>query len=113
MNLLKSPYRNGERLDLNGLAVRLAVNPRARRVSLRIDRAAREAVATAPSSRRLSEAVAFARERRTWIGARLAALPADRRLGFEPLAVFGATWRLIPDGRRPRLIAAAGGAPPR
>ncbi len=113
MNLLKTPYRHGERLDLGGLSVRLAVNPRARRVSLRIDRARREAVATAPTPRRLAEAAAFARERRAWIGARLAALPADRALAAaEPLAVFGAPWRLIPDGRRPRLIAAEDGAPP-
>ncbi len=113
VNRLKTPYLDGERLDLGGLPVRLTVNPRARRVSLRIDRARREAVAIAPTPRRLADAAAFAHSRRAWIRERLAALPADRALGgAEPLAVFGAPWRLIPDGRRPRLIAAAD-APPR
>ena len=112
MRLFTPRYLDGERLEIDGLSVRLTVNPRARRVSLRIDRARREAVAVAPSARRLTDAAAFARHRRAWIGERLAALPADRGLG-EPLEVFGAPWRLTPDGRRPRLILADDGAPSR
>jgi predicted metal-dependent hydrolase len=114
MNLFRARHFDGERLDVDGLPVRLTVNPRARRVSLRIDRARREAVAVAPSIRRLADAAAFARRRRAWIAQRLAALPAARVLGTaEPLVVFGALWRLTPDGRRPRLVAAEGASPAR
>jgi len=108
MNLFRTRYQDGARLDLDGLAVRLSVNRRARRVSLRIDRVRREAVAVAPSFRALPAAAAFAHERRAWIAERLASLPAIRPLEVAaPLLVFGAPWRLIPDGRRPRLMVAA------
>ena len=112
MSLFRARYSDGERLDVGGLPVRLTVNPRARRVCLRIDRSRREAVAVAPSIRRLADAAAFARDRRDWIAERLAALPASHVLGTAgPLVVFGALWRLAPDGRRPRLIAACDGSP--
>ena len=114
MSLFRARYSDGERLDVDGLAVRLTVNPRARRVCLRIDRARREAVAVAPTIARLADAATFAKSRRAWIAERLAALPAASRLGTaEPLVVFGALWSLAPDGRRPRLIAAGGGSPAR
>ncbi|MBI1251503.1 MAG: DUF45 domain-containing protein [Alphaproteobacteria bacterium] len=57
------------------VAVRFIVNPRARRVSVRIDAARREAVATAPNARALPKAVKFAAERADWIAAELAKLP--------------------------------------
>ena len=64
MSLLGRPQlSDGDRLDVAGAAVRLKVNRRARRVSLRLDRTRREIVATAPSLRRLPEAAAFARSR--------------------------------------------------
>ena len=53
-------YRNGQRLPLEGLTARLSVNPRARRLSIRIDARAGEAVLIAPSERKLAEVVAFA-----------------------------------------------------
>ncbi len=84
MNLFRARYAHGERLDVGGLPVRLTVNPRARRVSLRIDRARREAVAIAPSIRRLADAAAFAQSRRAWIARALAALPPARALGCKP-----------------------------
>ncbi|MEO8926965.1 MAG: YgjP-like metallopeptidase domain-containing protein [Caulobacteraceae bacterium] len=114
MNLFKARHFDGERLDLGGLPIRLSVNRRARRVSLRIDRSGREAIAVAPSTRRLADAVAFARARRAWLADRLAHLAAQR-LGHaaQPLALFGEPLQLVPDGRRPHLIAACGGAPTR
>ncbi|MBL8549747.1 MAG: M48 family metallopeptidase [Hyphomonadaceae bacterium] len=57
------------------LSVRLSVNPRARRVSVRIDAVRREAVATAPNERQLKRAIKFAAERATWIAQELARLP--------------------------------------
>lgn len=75
MSLFGRAFADGDRLDVAGVVVRLKVHSRARRVSLRLDRSKREVVATAPSSRRLAEAAAFARERAGWIAARVAELP--------------------------------------
>lgn len=97
MNLFRPRFNDGDVLDIDGLRVRLKVNRRARRVSLRIDAARGEAVAVAPSQRRLPEAAGFARERSGWALERLAAGPRSR-----PFA---------PDGKAPlrgrlvRLIA--------
>ncbi len=71
---------DGARLEVGGHPVRLKVNPRARRVSLRIDTTRREVIATAPSARRLVEAAAFAGERLPWIAAQLAVLPEGQSL---------------------------------
>ena len=65
----------GDVVQVCGHPVRLAVNPRARRISLRLDVVRREAVATAPSPRALPQAVAFAEARTDWIAAKLGALP--------------------------------------
>ncbi|ADK99836.1 M48 family metallopeptidase [Brevundimonas subvibrioides] len=76
-----APYRTGQRLPLEGGAqLRLSVNPRARRISIRIDARAGEAVAVAPSERRLSDAVTFARSKADWIAERLSARPSGTAL---------------------------------
>jgi predicted metal-dependent hydrolase len=93
-------YRNGQRLPLDDLTARLSVNPRARRLSIRIDARAGEAVLIAPSERKLGEVVAFARTKTAWIRERL----ADRPLG-TPLAP-GATLALF--GKPVRLTATGG-----
>ncbi|WP_339933617.1 SprT family zinc-dependent metalloprotease [uncultured Brevundimonas sp.] len=95
-------YRNGQRLPLDGegLALRLSVNSRARRISIRIDARAGEAVAVAPSERRLADAVAFARTRNDWILERLTARPAG--LPLQP----GGTVSL--SGNQMRLVAGGG-----
>src|SRR5579863_5689707 len=66
---------HGDLIETGGAPVRLRVNPRARRISLRIDAARGEVVATAPSPRRLGDAMAFVEQRRGWIEARMAELP--------------------------------------
>lgn len=93
------PYRNGQRLPLDGLPVRLSVNTRARRISIRIDGRAGEAVLVAPSERRLDQAVAFARSRSEWIAERLSARSAGLALapGAE-VPVLGRPHRLISVG---------------
>jgi predicted metal-dependent hydrolase len=93
-------YRNGQRLPLDGVAARLSVNPRARRLSIRIDARAGEAVLIAPSERKLAEVVAFARTKASWMRERLAERPHGTPL--EP----GATINLF--GRPTRLVAAGG-----
>ena len=75
----------GDVVEVDGAPVRLAVNARARRVSLRLDVARREVVATAPSLRQLEDALAFARSRRAWIAERLGALPEP--VSFVPGAM--------------------------
>ena len=79
-------YRNGQRLPLDesgagsGPVLRLSVNPRARRLSVRIDARAGEAVVVAPTERGLAQAVAFARTKGVWIAERLAVRPQGRPL---------------------------------
>lgn len=96
-------YQNGQRLppEILGVSARLSVNPRARRLSIRIDGRAGEAVLVAPSERKLADVVAFARTKAAWMRQRLAERPQGTPL--EP----GATVPLF--GRDTRL-AATGGA---
>lgn len=107
-------FADGDRLEVAGAPVRLKVNRRARRVSLRLDRTRREIVATAPSSRRLSEAAAFARERAGWIAERLAELPSTAPLApGQLIEVFGRPVRLEAGAGRARWIEPADGSTPR
>ncbi|CAN5221236.1 M48 family metallopeptidase [soil metagenome] len=110
-----APYQTGQRLPLNlpnsegggggaddqRLVLRLSVNPRARRISIRIDNKAGEAVAVAPSERRLADAVAFARSKSAWIVERLEARAEGRPL--EP-------GQSIPVHGLPTRLEASGGA---
>ena len=114
MSLFRPTLNDGDRLDVAGSAVRLKVNPRARRVSLRLDRTRREIVATAPSPRRLAEAAAFARERAGWIAQRLAELPDAAPLApGQLIEVFGRPVRLENGTGRARWIEPADGSTPR
>lgn len=106
MALFGPRFIDGQTVDIDGLALRLRVSARATRISLKVDAVRREAIAVAPSVRRLAEAVAFARSRRDWLVERLAETrtPAPPVLSYgDPITVFGASWRLRPDGRRPKL----------
>jgi predicted metal-dependent hydrolase len=113
-NMPETPIRlvHGDLIEACGAPVRLRVNLRARRVSLRIDASRGEIVATAPSPRRIGEAVAFVEQRRGWILARLAELPRARP--FEPGAVIevaGAPCRLAAAAGRPRFEPAIDAGP--
>ena len=68
--------------DGEDINVRIEINPRAKRLILRLDEARREAVAVAPSKRHVKAAARFASERRDWIVSRLAQLPA--LTGLQP-----------------------------
>lgn len=94
------------------VTIRLEVNPRARRLIVRIDEKAREAVAVAPRQRDLPAAAAFAADRADWIAARLAQLPDLRP--FEPGSIIplrgeACELSLEGSGRLARLIAADDG----
>ena len=100
-------FADGDRLSVAGVVVTLKVHSRARRVSLRLDRARGEIVATAPSARRLNEAAAFARERAGWIAERIAELPEVAPLApGMMLQVFGEPVRLEAGTGRARWLAA-------
>jgi predicted metal-dependent hydrolase len=110
MSVFTARLTDGARLDVDGVVVRLSVSRRARRISLRIDPGRREAIAVAPTERRLPEALAFARERRAWIAERLAAIPSAARLAAEDeIKIFGERCVLTPNGRRARLVRASAG----
>jgi hypothetical protein len=105
MSLFKPRYADGQLLQIEGVSVRLRVSARARRISLRVDRATGEAIAVAPSHVALRDAAGFAHERRQWLRAQLAAVPARAPMlaAHDHLRALGEVWRLQPDGRRPRL----------
>ena len=60
-------YQAGQVIDFGDYVLRLKVNGRARRISLRIDNKTGEAVVTAPKLGHLKDAVDFARSRHDWI----------------------------------------------
>ncbi|WP_333586922.1 M48 family metallopeptidase [Phenylobacterium sp.] len=111
MSPLGRALADGDRLEIAGAVIRLKVHPRARRISLRLDRSRREVVATAPNPRRLAEALAFARSRLDWIEARLAELPAPvALLPGERLHLLGEPVILQQGKGRPRLETGEDGA---
>ena len=92
-------YRNGQRLPLEDLTARLSVNPRARRLSIRIDARAGEAVLIAPSERKLAEVVAFARTKTSWMRERLAERPQGTPIApGAVIDLFGKPIRLTATG---------------
>ena len=97
-------FQHGQRLRLEGLTrepltLRLSVNRRARRVSIRIDARSGEAVVTAPSERRLKDGVDFARTKAVWIAERLASRPASSPLApGQTILLHGRTVRLEATG---------------
>ena len=64
------------RLDGGAAPLRVVVNPRARRLIIRVDAARREVVVTAPSAREIPQAMRFAESRRDWITQMLRETPA-------------------------------------
>lgn len=108
MSLFGRALADGDRVEIAGAVIRLKVHPRARRISLRLDRARREVVATAPGPRRLSEALDFAHSRIDWISARLAELPEAFTLTpGARLSLLGRPVRLEQGRGRPRLEISA------
>lgn len=111
MNLFRPRYNDGDVFNIDGVRVRLKINRRARRISLRIDAAKGEAVAVAPTQRRLSEAASFARERARWAAERLAASPPRQPFApgtYAPLRGLPTLLAAIPNASAARLVADEG-----
>lgn len=107
-------YAHGDCLVLDGHVVRLRVDARARRVSLRVDAGRREVVATAPTVRRLAEAADFARSRAVWIAGQMVRLP--RPAALQPgvvIQVASEPCRLEAASGRARLVPASEDQPMR
>lgn len=91
------------------IPLRIEINPRARRLILRLDEKRREAVAVAPSRRLARDAARFAAERIDWAASRLRALPPQLQLDDgETIRLRGRDCRISVEGegRRARLIDA-------
>lgn len=89
------------------IPLRIEINPRARRIILRLDEKNREAVAIAPSRKHTASAARFAAERIDWAATRLRALPPQVRLADGAvIRLRGKDCRLTLEGtgRRARLI---------
>jgi len=90
------------------ITIRLEVNPRAKRLILRIDPKKGEAVAVAPSKSKLGEAAAFAKSKINWIAAQLDKTMQDT-LHFEegtiiPLRGVPCQITASGAGRLPKLV---------
>ncbi len=116
MNLFRPVpgYAHGDRFQLDGATIRLRVDARARRVSLRIDQGAGEVIATAPNARQLAEAVAFAQSRAVWIAGQMVRLPARSTLApGQTIEVLGGPCLLEAARTRGKLVPASGDGPMR
>ncbi|MEM7663736.1 MAG: M48 family metallopeptidase [Pseudomonadota bacterium] len=86
--------------------VRFEVNPRAKRLILRLDQKNREAVAVAPSKRQLKAAAAFAEQRLDWLASCLESVPDVQTLSegaVIPLRGVPTHITAAGTGRLPRL----------
>ncbi|MDI7775970.1 SprT family zinc-dependent metalloprotease [Asticcacaulis sp. EMRT-3] len=92
-------------IDCGDYNLRLKVNPRARRISLRLDSRTGEVVVTAPRPRLLGDAVAFARSRHDWI--------LKTRRAPPPVQSFAPGLRLDIKGHSVVLAESAGVITPR
>lgn len=96
--------------DLGGLPLTIRVNPRARRLRLKIDGRSRSLLLTVPPRVSRRRALAWAAEHRDWAEHALAALPASRPIApgaSIPLEGVPHPIDWAPD--RPRRIVAQGG----
>ena len=105
---------HGESLVLDGHVIRFRVDARARRISLRIDQANRQVIATAPTPRALADALIFAESRAVWIAGQMARLPAPSSLApGGVISVLGQPCRLEAGQGRARLVEAVDDEPMR
>jgi len=106
---VKPVYEAGQLIDCGDFRLRLKVNARARRISLRLDNRTGEAIVTAPRARDLPQAVDFALSRGAWIADHQAARP-DALL-FMPdsdIPYLGAQLRLVHSGNAAAARMAGG-----
>ncbi len=113
---MSPPFADGrimvENLHGERVSVRLVVNSRARRISLRIDSRLREGVAIAPNKRALKDAASFAHSRADWLVRALKAVPAASPFADGAmLPLRGVPSRILYD-RGEKLVRFEDGSPP-
>jgi len=96
-------FAAGQVIDFGDYVLRLKVNARAKRISLRIDNKTGEAVVTAPRPRHLKDAVAFAKSRHDWILEKRSAQP--QALSFAPGQTLHIRGHAVILGMRDRVIS--------
>jgi predicted metal-dependent hydrolase len=89
----KKPVPRHELLKIDGrlLEVRLRLNPRARRMIVKVNPATGEVSVTAPSRRGLAHAMDFAQRQQDWIRGQLAKVPGPVLLGAAAVIPFAGT----------------------
>jgi len=105
-NIISSTASSEDGPRVGDVPVTVRVNPRARRMRLRVDPRTRTVLLTVP--RRVSQrrALAWAADHRDWIEATLAAIPAASAIGpGDDVPLYGLPHRLDWDAARPRRIA--------
>ena len=97
-------YAPGQVIDFGAYVLRLKVNARARRISLRIDNKTGEAVVTAPRVKHLKDAVDFARTRHDWILEKRAGQAAPE--SFAPGKTISIKGHAVTLAEKPGVISA-------
>jgi predicted metal-dependent hydrolase len=104
----KPVYEAGQIMDFGEFRLRLRVNARAIRISLRLDNKTGEAVVSAPRPRDLKKAVEFALSRTEWIKKHIKAMPKPSLFMPEmDIPVLGSQIRLLHSGTRAGTRASA------
>ena len=88
------------RLDGQHIPITLRLNPRARRLIVKVHPSTGEVTVTAPSRRGLSHALEFARSERDWIARRLARVPPAVTLELGATIPFRGEMRTIQKGEK-------------
>jgi len=90
------------RIDGDFVPVTLRLNPRARRLIVKVNPSSGEVTVVAPSRRALEGALAFARSESDWISKRLARVPKPVPLGIGERVPFRGELHLIVEGEKGR-----------
>ncbi len=92
------------RIDDTSVAVTLKLNPRARRLIVKVHPSTGEVTVVAPSRRALEGALAFARSESDWISKRLARVPKPVTLSLGTHIPYRGVPHLIVEGERGRAV---------
>jgi len=93
------------RIDGDSVPVTLRLNPRARRLIVKVHPSTGEVTVVAPSRRALDNALAFARSETDWIKKRLARVPKPVPLGFGERIPYRGELHQIVEGEKGRAPA--------
>ncbi len=103
-HLFKPKLAEGDVVAVGDHHVRLAVNHRSKRITLRVDAGRAEIIAVAPHVKLLGAAVDFAHQKQGWIATRLARLPQPTVLDLQTTVPYrGAALTLLTGAMRAHI----------